>query len=199
MTNIITNTLDTITNGTNIYLQHQIIQTITEKNTVTSWGDPALWVTIIGSLSIPIILAILGYIYQKEMQDRQLITQWYKNSTKIINKHESEYIQKFHQNFDENTSYDYTEDLNNNIRLMYDLLNNDLLLFQIQSRSRRKLIKEVCEILKNIRIKKADSNLTESEAVELLNMARDMGNIYRIVLWNNRGAVKKLKQYYINK
>ena len=28
MTNIITNTLDTITNGTNIYLQHQIIQTI---------------------------------------------------------------------------------------------------------------------------------------------------------------------------
>ena len=156
-------------------------------------------VTLYSQITIPIILAILGYIYQKEMQDRQLITQWYKNSTKIINKQESEYIQKFHQNFDENTSYNYAEDFNNNIRLIYDLLNNELLLFQIQSRSRRKLIKEVCEILKNIRVEKVDSNLTESEAVELLNIARDMGNIYRIVLWNNTEAVKKLKQYYINK
>ena len=69
MTNIITNTLDTITNGTNIYLQHQIIQTITEKNTVTSWGDPALWVTIIGSLSIPIILAFWAGCSEKNKRE----------------------------------------------------------------------------------------------------------------------------------
>ena len=43
---IITNILGTITNGTNIYVQHQIIET----NTITSWKDPALWVTIITAL-----------------------------------------------------------------------------------------------------------------------------------------------------
>ena len=72
MTNIITNTLDTITNGTNIYLQHQIIQTITEKNTVTSWGDPALWFTIVGSVgtvAIPIILAFWARYSEKNKRE----------------------------------------------------------------------------------------------------------------------------------
>ena len=51
----VTNTLPTITNGTNIYLQQQITTTdlstvsisnlITETTAITSWNDPALWVS----------------------------------------------------------------------------------------------------------------------------------------------------------
>ena len=51
----VTNTLPTITNGTNIYLQKQITITdlsninitnlITETTAITSWSDPALWVS----------------------------------------------------------------------------------------------------------------------------------------------------------
>ena len=86
MTNIITNILDTITNGTNIYLQHQIIQTITEKNTVTSWGDPALW----GTISIPIILAFWARCSEKNKTNRE---------SKRIKKYEEELRRKEDKDF----------------------------------------------------------------------------------------------------
>ena len=74
MTNIITNMLDTITNGTNIYSQHQIIQTIIEKNTITSWSDPALWVTIAGSI-IGAGLTICGlYIARRGVKNWEVDT-----------------------------------------------------------------------------------------------------------------------------
>ena len=94
MTNIITNTLDTITNGTNIYLQHQIIQTITEKNTVTSWSDPALWGTIIGSLSIPIVLFVFGLLNKKNKADREL-ARIKKYEEELRRKEDKDFIQTY--------------------------------------------------------------------------------------------------------
>ena len=64
----ITNTLATITNGTNIYLQQQITTTsisniieTTTTNTLTSWSDPALWVTI-GGATATVVSAIFMVI-----------------------------------------------------------------------------------------------------------------------------------------
>ena len=149
-------------------------------------------INYISMFTLPIILALWGYKYQIETQDRQILIKFCKRAVQKIDEHSIDTCQKYIENPD----YDLTEDMNQSIRLMYNLLNNELLLFQIQNKSRRRLIKDVCSILNTMQVKKVDSTLTVDEASYLLNIAEDMSMIFSIVLWNNKKAVKKLKQYY---
>ena len=83
----ITNTLATITNGTNIYLQQQITTTSisniieTATNTLTSWSDPALIIPSVGSLVtslITIFVALTGWkayqVYKQQLIHNRMET-----------------------------------------------------------------------------------------------------------------------------